>query len=153
MNNKGRFITLFENKVKYKYLKYKVKLGVLLDDEILDIQQIISGFIKSKYYFYVIKTCFIASEFYLKKSKIKKGCLGSNEDLEKHLVYLNFAYYISSSMINKDQKYLNYTKNIINKKSLIQKDSKEIKEKIKELCSKYGIKFEEIYIKLCYVYN
>ena len=129
IENKERFIYLFENKVKYKYIKYKVKLGVLSDDELSDIDQILVNFKKENCYFYIIKICFIASEFYLQKSKIKKGNIENNEELDKYLDYLNFAYYIS--IILGSQKYLNYTRNIISKRFklkiwiVLKKETKE----------------------------
>jgi hypothetical protein len=141
IENKEKFIILFENKVKYKYIKYKVKLGILSDDELSDIDQIIFDFKKQNYFFYIIKSCFIVSEYYLQKSKIKKGNIENNEEFEKHLDYLNFAYYISLRLCKTSQKYVNYTKNFIAKKyKLINKDnSKEKKDRIKILCDKYGI--------------
>ena len=107
IENKERFINLFENKVKYKYIKYKVKLGVLSDDELSDIDQILVNFKKENYYFYIIKICFVVSEFYLQKSKIKKSNIENNDEFEKHMDYLNLAYYISITLAAISQKYLN----------------------------------------------
>ena len=156
IDNKERFITLFKNKVKYKYIKYKERLGLLLsDDDFSDIEQIISNF-KNINLFYVIKICLIISEYYLQKLKDDIENSQNNEVFEKHLSYLNFANYISVRLnkVKNDPKYLYYTRIVIKKKfKLTQMEySEEIKEKIKELCNKYDIKYEDSNIKY-FVYN
>ena len=95
IDNKETFIILFKNKVKYKYIKYKVKLGLLSDDVLSDIEQIISDF-KKYNVFYLIKIFLITSEYYLQKVKKNKENLENNEIFEKHLNYFCIFYNLSN---------------------------------------------------------
>ena len=144
IDNKAKFITLFKSKVKYKYIKYKLKKGKLNNEDILDLKDLLNNFKKINY-FYMMKTCFLLSEWYLQKYKNAK-INGKEETKEKleHLVYLNFANSISYLyLINKemDGRYIDYAKNYIEKKYNIninkKEKNKEIEERIKELCKEY----------------
>ena len=142
LDNKKRFVTLFGCKVKYKYIKYKIKLCILINDELLELKQVLKDFIEVKYYFYVIKTCFLISEWHLKKKEYenRNGKEESDEELQKHIDYLNFAYYLS--ILCSNQRYLYYSRNYIKKyyKNCIQKKEKnpEIKAKLKLLCKEFN---------------
>ena len=158
--NKERFISLFECKVKYKYIKYKIRLGILIDSDLSELEQVVSDFKKKECFFYVIKTCFLISEWYLLKKKYENinGKEESDEELEKHINYLNFAYYISNiySLVKKDRKYLDNARCYIKKQFGLTKteNSQEIKENIKLLCNKFKINSEEKNLNLLsfYVY-
>ena len=148
IDNKEKFIILFQSKVRYKYIKYKIKLGLLIKEELLELEQVVLDFIKAKNIFYIIKTCFLISEWHLRK-KNYANLNGleeeSDKELKEYFNYLNFAYYISI-IYDKNYIYTNYSKNFIRKKFNITqlKDGseqvKEIREKLIELCTKYKIK-------------
>ena len=114
----------------------------------LELEQVVLDFIKAKNIFYIIKTCFLISEWHLRK-KNYANLNGleeeSDKELKEYFNYLNFAYYISI-IYDKNYIYTNYSKNFIRKKFNITqlKDGseqvKEIREKLIELCTKYKIK-------------
>ena len=152
-DEKDNFIVLFENKVKYTYIKYKIKLGILSDNDLEEMEQMIIVFKKKEYINYVIKVCFLISEWYLKQYKIKNENMKNSEELLMHLSYLNMTLYIGNNK-NK-QKYLNYIKEFILKKFEISQraESNKIKEKITILCNKYEIPDQENKINQFYVYD
>ena len=148
IDNKKRFITLFRCKVKYKYIKYKVKLGIATNKDLNELKQVLKDFIEVKYYFYVIKTSFLISEWHLKKKEYenRNGKEGSDEDLQNHIDYLNFGYYVSL-VYDCNQRYLNFSKDYIKKyyKNCTQKkkNNPEIIEKLKLLIKEFNIKIDE----------
>ena len=153
MKNKESFITLFRNKIKYLYYKYKIKSGELSEskEDLKELKEMLKTFKKEKKTLYVIKTCFLLSEWYLKKYNIEKrdGKTECQKEVEKHIKYLNFAYYISNIY---NDNYRKYTMNIIEKKKQM-KDKKSSKDmnnemeklykKIEKLCNKYEFNFNE----------
>ena len=146
IDNKERFITLFQCKVKYKYIKYKIKNGKLINDELLELQDVLKDFVKQKYYFYVIKTCFLISEWHLKKKESDEMNEDENkEELQKHIAYLNFANYVAI-VYDTNQKYINYERDYIKKNyknCVMKKNNPQMKETIIKLCKDYNIKIQE----------
>jgi len=72
------------------------------------------------------------------------------EEKDKYIEYLNFAYYIS----NIYQKYLEYTKDIIEIKKKMKdykKPSKDLNDKMKILCNEYAFDFKENLVKKYYI--
>jgi hypothetical protein len=144
MENKSCFINLFRNKIKYLYYKYKIKAGVLSEEDLSELKKMLIAFYHERKVFYIIKVCFLFSEWYLKKYKFE---IRDGQKEKKYIEYLNFAFYISVVYdINKI--YKGYTKDIIKYKYNIQnqKPSDDMKKKIKELCSEN--KFNYIEVKL-----
>ena len=147
MDNKERFVTLFQCRVKYKYIKYKIKNGKLINDELLELQDVLKYFVKQKYYFYVIKTCFLISEWHLKKKESDEmDADKSKEELQKHIVYLNFTHYVAI-IYDINQRYFNDDKDYIKKNyknCVIKKENNpQMKETIIKLCKDYNIKIIE----------
>ena len=154
MKNKKSFITLFRNKIKYLYYKYKIKSGELSesDEDLIELKEMLKTFKNEKKPLYVIKTCFLFSEWYLKKYNKKKrdGKTECQKEKEKHIEYLNFAYYISNIC---NDKYRKYTINIIEKKKQMKdkKSSKDMNNKMKILCNKYQFNFNEKSLRTYYI--
>ena len=153
MENKSRFIKLFKNKIKYLYYKYKIKGGVLSEEDLSELKEILKTFKNEKKWFYAIKVCFLFSEWHLKKYNLEKrdGKAECQKEKDKYFEYLNFAYYIS--VIDIYQKYLDYTKDLIQVKYNIKnpKPSKDMKDKIKNLCTEYKFDFKEDSLKTYYI--
>ena len=150
IENKERFVTLFQCKVKYKYIKYKIKNGKLINDELLELQDVLKDFVKQGYYFYVIKSCFLISEWHLKKKESDEMDEDeSKEELQKHIVYLNLANYVAITF-DTNQRFINYEKDYIKKNyknCVIKKDNPQMKETIIKLCKDYNIKILETKFK------
>ena len=89
---------LFYLRIKFKYLyyKHKIKCGELSksDEDLPKLKEMLKDFKNENKIFYIIKVCFLFSEWY--------KC---QEEKDKYIKYLNFAYYISNIF----QKYLQYT--------------------------------------------
>ena len=121
MRNKESFITLFRNKVKYLYYKYKIKYGELSESnkDLSELEEVLKTFKKENKALYVIKTCFLFSDWYLKKYNLGKrdGKEVCQKEKDKSIEYLNIACNISN-IYNKN--YIEYTNNIIkNKKQFL----------------------------------
>ena len=145
IENKDIFLNLFENKVRYKYIKYKISCGILLEEELSDLKKMINTFKEANNYFYIIKTCFLISKWYLEKYKHdnRMGKEDNNDNKKNHINYLNFGFFFSIK--TKDEKicYIDYAKEFIIKKFNIEKqnESKEVTEEVKKLCNEYNIKY------------
>ena len=128
---KEKFITIFQSKVKYKYLKYKIKLDILDKEDLLELEEILLYFKKFKCFFYIIKTCFLISEYHLQKMKYVKEDNKRKEKFE-HLSYLNFALYLSFIYLynTSKRKYIDYCRSYIETKFKLKEREKN--EKIKE---------------------
>ena len=157
IDNKEKFLILFENKVKYKYIKYKIhsikklECGILSENELKNLKEILKVFQKNNNSFYFIKTCFLISEWYLKKYKyhIRNGSEDNNDNEKNHIYYLNFGLYISAN--NKEKIfYFDYAKDFIKAKFKYEKqnNSKIINEEVKKLCKEYEIKYDKNYDKM-----
>jgi hypothetical protein len=116
MENKISFITIFKNKTKYLYYKHKIKRDELSksNEDLSKLKKMLIFFKSENEIYYVIKVCFLFSEWYLKKYKfgIRDGKTKCQEEKDKYFEYLNFAYYLST--IN--TKYFEYTIDVIEKK-------------------------------------
>ena len=160
MDNKDKFISLFQSKVKYKYIKYKLKNKKLLnEDDISDLKELLYNFHKGDRYFFMIKTCFLISEWHWQKyQNSKKNGKEENHEKIEHLVYINFANCISnyySLEINKkmDRRYIDYTRDFINNNYNLKKEkNNEIEERIKELYKEFNFKFSQKKENTFYVY-
>ena len=155
MENKSSFIKLFRNKIKYLYYKYKIISGVLSDEDLIELKEMLKAFKSEKKYFCVIKVCFLFSEWYLKKYNfgIRDGKSECQKEKDKHLVYLNLAFYIIK--INTFDQYnknnTEYTSELIkNKYKYILKPSNDMKEEIKKLCNEYSFDYKEDKLKTFY---
>ena len=152
IDNKDKFINLFQSKVKYKFIKYKLKNKQSLnDEEISDLKELIKNFKKENCFFYMMKTCFLISEWHWQKyQNSKKNGKEENNEKFEHFVYLNFAncisnYYCLNPNAKIDRRYIDYTRDYIDKKYGIKKrdKNKEIEERIKELYKEYQFKIEQ----------
>ena len=116
MENKISFITIFKNKTKYLYYKHKIKRDELSksNEDLSKLKKMLIFFKSENEIYYVIKVCFLFSEWYLKKYKfgIRDGKTKCQEEKDKYFEYLNFAYYLST--IN--TKYFEYTIDVIENK-------------------------------------
>ena len=76
--DKDKFITLFQSKVKYKYIKYKLKKGkkisklLLNNEDIADLKELLINFKEKKNFFYMLKTSFLLSEWHFQKYQYGK---------------------------------------------------------------------------------
>ena len=154
MENKSSFIKLFRNKIKYLYYKYKIISDVLSEEDLLELKEMLKAFKDENKYFYVIKVCFLFSEWYLKKYNIgiREGKPECQKEKDKYFEYLNFAYYISLITDNKTKKK-EYTIGIIkNKYNILNpKPSRDMNNKIKILCNEYTFDFGEDFVKTYYI--
>ena len=138
---KNGFIILFKNKINYLYYKHKIKCGKLTksNEDLSKLKEMLKDFKNENKIFYVIKVCFLFSELY--------KC---QEEKDKYIEYLNFAYYIS----NIYQKYLEYTtRDVIEEKKKMKdnkKPSKDMNDKMEILCNEYGFDFKENLVKNYY---
>lgn len=48
MENKSSFIKLFRNKIKYLYYKYKIISGVLSDEDLIELKEMLKAFKSEK---------------------------------------------------------------------------------------------------------
>ena len=148
MDNKDTFISLFQSKVKYKYIKYKLKNKKINNEDLSDLKEILYNFRKGNSYFFMMKTCFLISEWHWQKyqNSIKNGKEENKEKME-HLIYLNFAncisnYYSLEIKKDLDRRYIDYTKDYIIKNYNLNKIEKniEIEKRIKELYDEFKFK-------------
>ena len=148
MENKNKFIKIFKSKVKYVYIKYKIKNGICEDidlDELKDNENhesLIMSFKEESIKLYEIKTYLLISEYFLLQYKSK------NEVPYKIYFYnyINFALYISNLCGNSE--YINYyikTKKAMKvnriKNENNQEKYKSNSDKLKEMCNKYEYKY------------
>ncbi len=151
LENKKRFINLFKCKVKYIFIKYKIKKGFCEDGELKELsinysnkKCMVSIFKEEQNYFYLIKTFLLLSEWKLLKYKE----INANQEDKSYLnnkeyyYYLNFALYLSYKYNYKEYiiHYIESKKKInnkINKESENKKIYNEIVEKLKEFCKIY----------------
>ena len=148
IENKNKFIKIFQSKVKYVYIKYKIKKEICEDtdlDELKDNknhESLIMAFKEENIKLYEIKVYLLISEYFLLQYKSK------NEVYYKinFYDYINFALYISNLCGN--SKYINYY--VKAKKAMkvtrirIEKNEENYKrysDKLKEMCDKYEYKY------------
>ena len=148
MENKNKFIKMFRSKVKYIFIKYKIKNGICEDNDLNELkdnkdhESLIMSFKEENIKVYEIKTYLLISEYFLLQYKRKDDINYKKSFYD----YINFALYISNLCENK--KYINYY--IKNKKVLkitrIRNEKNEEKykrfsDRLKELCDKYKYKY------------
>ena len=159
-NDKSSFITLFKNKTKYLYYKHKIKfdkyneLSKSKEEVLSELIEMLKAFKSENKIFYVIKVCFLFSEWYLKKYKfgIIDGKANCQEEKDKYIEYLNFAYYLSNIYKN----YLEYTIDVIKNKTKMKDNktpSETMDEKMEKLCNKYSFNFKENHVTHYYIDN
>ena len=148
VENKKRFINLFKCKVKYIFIKYKIKNRFYQDGELKELsinynnkKCMVNIFKEEKNYFYLIKTFLLISEWKLLEyntNQEDKSYLNNKE----YYYYLNFALYLSY-IYNYKEYIIHYIEskkkinNKINKESENKNIYNEIVEKLKEFCKKY----------------
>ena len=154
IENKSSFIKLFRNKIKYLYYKYKIKDDKLSDEDLLELKKMLETFKNEKKWFYVIKVCFLFSQWYFKKYSLglRDGKAECQKEKDKCIEYLNFAFYISN-YYNSTSNNIDYTKGIIENKYYIKdiKPSKDMNDKIKILCNEYTFDFKDDLLKGYYI--
>ena len=139
--NKENFVSIFEIKINYKIIKYKIK-SKKNEDFIEETIKIIKRFKEIKNKFYIIKTFLLISYYY--RDKIKNG-INIEKLKNDFFLYLNAASIYT--IYTRNEKYNDYLKDKVKKKFKLEDKNFTIKNKyygefkknLMKLLEEYGL--------------
>ena len=134
------FCDLFDSKIKYKLIKYKIKKKASNDDDLNELKRIYKVFYKNGFQFHAVKILLLNAFYFYNKMKDKKNL---KYDQKKYISFINFAYLICTI-----DKYSDYVQKKANEKyelslciKINNERHEELKNSISEIFKEFDTKF------------